>query len=343
MFTKTIVDPSHKPQDGLFCNVIVRDPVNETTYIYDSNGIWSPGTAGPRGPQGLQGPIGEKGDVGPKGEQGPIGPAEPKGGAKLTVDIQDAFVEFWGAMLEDSTSVDPLEAGYGEKLKYASSLSALVTFDKFSILGEDNKALLAGMDTPTIGDWLEIRNLTDKKTLAPFGAKFKEGYDVFRITKSGVYVIDLEHPLMTFDTVSLKVRSVEGDGSGSLSRDGKAAFCINLSPCSHKLSGWLGSDIRCCTNKDRKVERKDNFIDDKEKFRGTIFVRRTVEKTASRVLLFVDCDDGDFSTVISLNMTLRNLIKDESKQDNEYFHILHNSKVYNRIAAATRMRIAKIA
>lgn len=73
MFTKTIVDPSHKPQDGLFCNVIVRDPVNETTYIYDSNGIWSPGTAGPRGPQGLQGPIGEKGEKGEKGETGPQG------------------------------------------------------------------------------------------------------------------------------------------------------------------------------------------------------------------------------------------------------------------------------
>lgn len=73
MFTKTIVDPSHKPQDGLFCNVIVRDPVNETTYIYDSNGIWSPGTAGPRGPQGLQGPTGPQGEKGEKGETGPQG------------------------------------------------------------------------------------------------------------------------------------------------------------------------------------------------------------------------------------------------------------------------------
>lgn len=331
MFTKTIVDPSHKPQDGLFCNVIVRDPVNETTYIYDSNGIWSPGTAGPRGPQGLQ------------GLQGPQGPVGPEGDAGLTVDIQDTFVEFWGAMLEDSTSVAPLEAGYGDKLKYVSSLDAFVTFDKFSILGENPKALLAKMDTPTIGDWLEIRNLTDKKTLAPFGAKFEEGYDVFRIKKSGVYVIDLEHPLMAFDTVNLQVRSVKGDGSGFLSRNGKSAFCINLSPCSYKLSGWSGSDIRCCTSTDVRLKRKDNFIDDKEKFRGTIFVRKTVKKTASRVLLFVDCDDGDFTTTISLNMTLRNSINDEGKQDNEYFCILHNSKVYNRIATATRMRIAKIA
>lgn len=79
MFTKTIVDPSHKPQDGLFCNVIVRDPVNETTYIYDSNGIWSPGTAGPRGPQGDTGPIGAQGEKGEKGETGPAGPQGEQG------------------------------------------------------------------------------------------------------------------------------------------------------------------------------------------------------------------------------------------------------------------------
>ena len=133
MFTKTIVDPSHKPQDGLFCNVIVRDPVNETTYIYDSNGIWSPGTAGPRGPQGLQGltgPQGEKGEkgetgpqgaqglqglqgpqglrgeqgpqgiqgergpIGPKGDTGPMGPAGPAGGAESYKKIDDRIAYF---------------------------------------------------------------------------------------------------------------------------------------------------------------------------------------------------------------------------------------------------------
>ena len=30
---RTIVDQNHEPKDGLFCNVIVRDPIKKTTLI----------------------------------------------------------------------------------------------------------------------------------------------------------------------------------------------------------------------------------------------------------------------------------------------------------------------
>lgn len=103
---RTIVDQNHEPKDGLFCNVIVRDPIKKTTWIYDSNGIYSEGTAGPKGdkgdkgdtgpqgtqgeqgiqgepgpqgPQGIQGPEGPQGDVGPQGPQGDPGPQGPQG------------------------------------------------------------------------------------------------------------------------------------------------------------------------------------------------------------------------------------------------------------------------
>ena len=46
---RTIVDQNHEPKDGLFCNVIVRDPIQKATWIYDSNGIYSEGTAGRQG------------------------------------------------------------------------------------------------------------------------------------------------------------------------------------------------------------------------------------------------------------------------------------------------------
>ena len=82
---RTIVDQNHEPKDGLFCNVIVRDPIKKTTWIYDSNGIYSEGTAGPKGdpgdtgPEGPQGPKGEQGDPGPQGETGPQGPQGERG------------------------------------------------------------------------------------------------------------------------------------------------------------------------------------------------------------------------------------------------------------------------
>lgn len=88
---RTIVDQNHEPKDGLFCNVIVRDPIKKTTWIYDSNGIYSEGTAGPKGdkgekgdkgdtgPQGEQGIQGIQGERGPQGIQGPEGPQGAKG------------------------------------------------------------------------------------------------------------------------------------------------------------------------------------------------------------------------------------------------------------------------
>lgn len=193
MFTKTIVDPSHKPQDGLFCNVIVRDPVNETTYIYDSNGIWSPGTAGPRGPQGLQGPAGvqgEKGETGPqgaqglqglqgpqglrgeKGDQGPMGPAGPKGDVgpagpaediSQDIDMEDMFVEFRGTTFEDPKDLTELGAGYGSKNKDKEYLDALVTFTEYRSLGNGGvQGMFSPIPTqgkkPEFDDWLEAKN-----------------------------------------------------------------------------------------------------------------------------------------------------------------------------------------
>lgn len=74
---RTIVDQNHEPKDGLFCNVIVRDPIKKTTWIYDSNGIYSEGTAGP------------KGDNGDKGDQGPQGPAGKAGKDGIIPTIGD--------------------------------------------------------------------------------------------------------------------------------------------------------------------------------------------------------------------------------------------------------------
>lgn len=109
---RTIVDQNHEPKDGLFCNVIVRDPVQQNTWIYDSNGIYSEGTAGKAAtitvgatttgepgtnakvenvgdvsqavlnftiPRGDKGDKGDKGDQGDTGSQGPQGEPGPKG------------------------------------------------------------------------------------------------------------------------------------------------------------------------------------------------------------------------------------------------------------------------
>lgn len=46
---RTVVDQNHEPRDGLFCNVIVHDPIKQATWIYDSHGIYSEGTRGYRG------------------------------------------------------------------------------------------------------------------------------------------------------------------------------------------------------------------------------------------------------------------------------------------------------
>lgn len=196
MFTKTIVDPSHKPQDGLFCNVIVRDPVNETTYIYDSNGIWSPGTAGPRGPQGLQGPIGEKGEKGEKGETGPqgaqglqglqgprglrgekgdqgpmgptgpkgdVGPAGPAGDSSQDIDMENRFVEFRGTTFEDPKDLTELGAGYGSKNKDKEHLDALVTFTEYRSFGDGGAQGVFSLiptedEKPAFDDWLGAKN-----------------------------------------------------------------------------------------------------------------------------------------------------------------------------------------
>ena len=109
---RTIVDQNHEPKDGLFCNVIVRDPIQQNTWIYDSNGIYSEGTAGKAAtitvgttttgepgtdakvenvgdvsqavlnftiPRGDKGDKGDKGDQGDTGSQGPQGEPGPKG------------------------------------------------------------------------------------------------------------------------------------------------------------------------------------------------------------------------------------------------------------------------
>lgn len=109
---RTIVDQNHEPKDGLFCNVIVRDPTQQNTWIYDSNGIFSEGTAGKAAtitvgatttgepgtdakvenvgdvsqavldftiPRGDKGDKGDKGDQGDTGSQGPQGEPGPKG------------------------------------------------------------------------------------------------------------------------------------------------------------------------------------------------------------------------------------------------------------------------
>lgn len=131
---RTIVDQNHEPKDGLFCNVIVRDPVQQNTWIYDSNGIYSEGTAGKAAtitvgatttgepgtdakvenvgdvsqavlnftvPRGDKGDKGDKGDQGDTGSQGPQGEPGPKGDQGEPFQIRKIY-----------SSVDEMEADY---------------------------------------------------------------------------------------------------------------------------------------------------------------------------------------------------------------------------------------
>ena len=131
---RTIVDQNHEPKDGLFCNVIVRDPVQQNTWIYDSNGIYSEGTAGKAAtitvgatttgepgtdakvenvgdvsqavldftiPRGDKGDKGDKGDQGDTGSQGPQGEPGPKGDSGEPFQIRKIY-----------SSVDEMEADY---------------------------------------------------------------------------------------------------------------------------------------------------------------------------------------------------------------------------------------
>ena len=131
---RTIVDQNHEPKDGLFCNVIVRDPVQQNTWIYDSNGIYSEGTAGKAAtitvgatttgepgtdakvenvgdvsqavlnftiPRGDKGDKGDKGDQGDPGSQGPQGEPGPKGDQGEPFQIRKIY-----------SSVDEMEADY---------------------------------------------------------------------------------------------------------------------------------------------------------------------------------------------------------------------------------------
>ena len=131
---RTIVDQNHEPKDGLFCNVIVRDPVQQNTWIYDSNGIYSEGTAGKAAtitvgatttgepgtdakvenvgdvsqavlnftiPRGDKGDKGDKGEQGDPGSQGPQGEPGPKGDSGEPFQIRKIY-----------DSVDSMEADY---------------------------------------------------------------------------------------------------------------------------------------------------------------------------------------------------------------------------------------
>ena len=131
---RTIVDQNHEPKDGLFCNVIVRDPVQQNTWIYDSNGIYSEGTAGKAAtitvgatttgepgtdakvenvgdvsqavldftiPRGDKGDKGDKGEQGDTGSQGPQGEPGPKGDSGEPFQIRKIY-----------SSVDEMEADY---------------------------------------------------------------------------------------------------------------------------------------------------------------------------------------------------------------------------------------
>ena len=131
---RTIVDQNHEPKDGLFCNVIVRDPVQQNTWIYDSNGIYSEGTAGKAatitvgatttGEPGTDAkvenvgdvsqavldftiPRGDKGDKGDKGDQGDTGSQGPQGEPGPKDDQGDPF-----QIRKIYSSVDEMEADY---------------------------------------------------------------------------------------------------------------------------------------------------------------------------------------------------------------------------------------
>lgn len=142
---RTIVDQNHEPKDGLFCNVIVRDPVQQNTWIYDSNGIYSEGTAGkaatitvgatttgepgtdakvenvgdvsqavldftiPRGDKGDKGDKGEQGDQGPEGQQGVQGekgdPGEPFQIRKIYSSVAEMEADYNNPGIEEGDFV----------------------------------------------------------------------------------------------------------------------------------------------------------------------------------------------------------------------------------------------
>lgn len=142
---RTIVDQNHEPKDGLFCNVIVRDPVQQNTWIYDSNGIYSEGTAGkaatitvgatttgepgtdakvenvgdvsqavlnftiPRGDKGDKGDKGEQGDQGPEGQQGVQGekgdPGEPFQIRKIYSSVDEMEADYNNPGIEEGDFV----------------------------------------------------------------------------------------------------------------------------------------------------------------------------------------------------------------------------------------------
>lgn len=142
---RTIVDQNHEPKDGLFCNVVVRDPVQQNTWIYDSNGIYSEGTAGkaatitvgatttgepgtdakvenvgdvsqavldftiPRGDKGDKGDKGEQGDQGPEGQQGVQGekgdPGEPFQIRKIYSSVDEMEADYNNPGIEEGDFV----------------------------------------------------------------------------------------------------------------------------------------------------------------------------------------------------------------------------------------------
>lgn len=67
---RTIVDQNHVPKDGLYCNVIVVDPISKNTYLYDGDGIYT--LLGQKGDTGEKGDKGDKGDTGEKGDAAEI-------------------------------------------------------------------------------------------------------------------------------------------------------------------------------------------------------------------------------------------------------------------------------
>lgn len=348
MFTKTIVDPSHKPQDGLFCNVIVRDPVNETTYIYDSNGIWSPGTAGPRGPQGLQGPIGERGEKGEKGETGPQGlqglqgPAGPCGDV---VDIEDGFIEFTGNTFIDLSSLYEQEAGYSAKNKDRDKLKAIVSFNSYNMLNRASSTgeeRLFGADPENFpfNDWLDVGYFKDDNKFIYQDQLTPTGVEGFRIKMPGVYIIELRYGLLSNEYMELHVLLCQdSDILDYIKNEPWKVFVMPLSDKpSHlgvgKVEGHLGSNTQLALR---------DFVDKKRGFNGKIFERKLIggHEVYSRFLLFAADIDDVFAAIVYLRVELMN--KQQDHDSSNYYNILNYPPVYRNIAHRTKMRIAKIA
>lgn len=327
MFTKTIVDPSHKPQDGLFCNVIVRDPVNETTYIYDSNGIWSPGTAGPRGPQGPQGP---QGPVGPKGD---------------VVDIEDGFIEFTGNTFIDLSSLHEQEAGYSAKNKDRDKLKAIVSFGSYNMLNRASitgEKRLFGADPKNFpfNDWLDVGYFRDDNKFIYQDQLTPTGGEGFRIKTPGVYIIELRYELLSNEYMELHVSLCQDrDILDYTKNDPWKVFVMPLSDKpSHlgvgKVEGHLGSNTQLALR---------DFVDKERGFNGKIFKRKLIDEheVYSRFLLFAADIDDDLAAIVHLRVELMN--KQQDHDSSNYYNILNYPSVYRNIAHRTKMRIAKIA